>query len=110
LAIGEVECDPVGREVDTGGDAAIDGEVLVVVVFVGLGFEVIEDRVEGVGGGKGIVLGEEAIEEPVAIGAGADGEDVVAAGGEAKADEGLSVGGGKGEPLLGDGEQGCEGR
>jgi hypothetical protein len=60
----------------TASDAMPDGEALVLVFVVGLGFEVIEERVEGAGAREGIVLGVEFMEEPLAVGAGADGEDV----------------------------------
>ena len=50
VGIGEVEEDLVGEEAGAAGvDAAEDGKALVVVVLAGLGFEVIEDGVEGVG-------------------------------------------------------------
>jgi hypothetical protein len=56
---------------------------------VGLGFQVIEERVEG---------------------AGADGEDVETfGGGGIEANEGLAVGGGERNAALGDGDEGSEG-
>ena len=80
----------------------------VVVVLVGLGFEEVEEGVEGVGGGDGFVLVEEAVEEPIAEGGGAYGEDVEAAGGwDGEANEGLAVGGG-GDARAGDMEDGWQ--
>jgi hypothetical protein len=78
LGIGEVEEDLGGRDAVgiTASDAMPDGEALVLVFVVGLGFEVIEDRVESAGAREGVVLGVELMEEPLAVGAGADGEDV----------------------------------
>jgi hypothetical protein len=67
--------------------------VLVLAAVVGLGFEVIEDGEEGAGGREGVVLGVELMEEPLAVGAGADGEDVETSGrGGIEANEGLAVG------------------
>ena len=81
FGIGEVEEDLGGQEAAaTGSDATPDGEALVLAVVVGLGFQVIEDGVEGAGGGQGVVQVEEFVEEPLAVGGGADGEDVEAAG------------------------------
>jgi hypothetical protein len=70
---------------------------------------VIEDGVEGVGGGEGIVLAVELIEEPIAVGAGADGEDVESAGEGGQANERLAVAGGESDALPGNGEEGLEG-
>jgi hypothetical protein len=111
LGIGEVEED-LRRDdaATTASNAAPDGEVLVLGVVVGLGFEVIEDGVEGTGGGEGVVLDVELMEEPLAIGAGADGEDVESSGGEGmEANEGLAVGGGEGKAAAGDVDEGSEG-
>ena len=110
FGVGEVEEDLFGEESGTAGaDAAEDGKAGVVAVLVGLGLEVIEDGVEGVGGGEGVVLAVELIEEPIAVGAGADGEDVESAGESGKANEGLAVAGGEGDALAGDGEERFEG-
>jgi hypothetical protein len=88
----------------TASDAMPDGEALVLVFVVGLGFEVIEDGVEGAGAREGVVLGVEFMEEPLAVGAGADGEDVeTVEGGGMEANEGLAVGGGEGKASAGDG-------
>ena len=81
FGIGEVEEDLGGQEAAaTGSDATPDGEALVLAVVVGLRFQVIEDGVEGAGGWQRVVKGEEFMEEPVAVGGGADGEDVEATG------------------------------
>lgn len=77
LGIGEVEEDLGGDgAVAAASDATEDGEALVLFALAGLGFEEIEDGMEGAGGGDGGVLGVEPMEEPLAVGAGADGEDV----------------------------------
>jgi hypothetical protein len=79
--IGEVDEDVGGDEAaTTASDATPDGEALVALVVVGLGFEVIEDGVEGTGGWQGVELSVELMKEPLAVGAGADGEDVEALG------------------------------
>jgi hypothetical protein len=131
FGIGEVEEDLGGQEagargrgpgagngVSLGGQAAAtaasdtapDGEALVLEVVVGLGFQVIEERVEGAGGWQCFELGEEFMEEPLAVGAGADGEDVETfGGGGIEANEGLAVGGGEGNAAVGDGDEGSEG-
>ena len=77
--IGEVEENLGRQEAATAvSDATPNGEALVGAAgVVGLGFQVIEDSVEGAGARQGVVLGEEFMEEPLAIGLGADGEDVV---------------------------------
>src|ERR1035441_6639930 len=106
LGIGEVEEDLIGKEGGAAGaDAAEDGKALVDAVLVGLGVEVIEDGVEGVRGGDGIELIEESEEEPIAVFGGPDGEDEEATGGSVEAHEGLPVGGGEGDALLGDGDE-----
>jgi hypothetical protein len=64
----------------TASDATPDGGALVGVVVVGCGFRAIEDGVEGAGGRLRAVLGEEFMEEPLAVSTGADGEDVETAG------------------------------
>ena len=110
LGVGEVEEDLFGEESGAAGaDTAEDGETRVVAVLAGLGLEVIEDGVEGVGGGKSVVLAVELIEEPIAVGAGADGEDVESAAGDSEANEGLTVAGGERDALPGDGEKRFEG-
>jgi len=108
FGVGEVEEDLVGHPAaTTASDATPDGKVLVLVVVVGLGFEVIEDSVESAGGREGVVLGEEFMEEPLAVGAGADGEDVESSGGGGmEANKGLAVGGREGSAALGDGDEG----
>jgi hypothetical protein len=104
FGIGEVEEDLVGQDAGTAtSDATPDGEVLALVVVVGLGFEMIEDGVEGAGGRERVVLGVKLMEEPLAVGAGADGEDVETLGrGGIEANEGLAVGGGEGKSAAGD--------
>jgi len=88
----------------TASDATPDGEALVLVFVVGLGFEVIEDRVESAGARERIVLGVEFMEEPFPVGAGADGEGVeTLERGGMEANEGLAVGGGEGKASAGDG-------
>ena len=88
----------------TASDAMPDGEALVLVFVVGLGFEVIEDGVEGAGARERVVLGVEFMEEPLAVGAGADGEGVeTLERGGMEANEGLAVGGGEGKASAGDG-------
>jgi hypothetical protein len=106
LGIGEVEEDLGGHDAGgiTASDAMPDGEALVLVFVVGLGFEVVEESVEGAGAREGVVLGVEFMEEPLAVGAGADGEDVeTVEGGGMEANEGLAVGGGEGKASAGDG-------
>jgi hypothetical protein len=58
--------------VTTASGATPDGEAVACVVVVGLGFRVIEDSA---GGRQRAVLGEEFMEDPLAAGTGADGED-----------------------------------
>ena len=68
-----------GQEAATAtSDATPNGEAVSWVVVVGLGFRAIEDSVEGAGGWQRAVLGEEFMEERLAAGTGADGEDVEA--------------------------------
>jgi hypothetical protein len=107
IRIGEVEEDLVGDGAGSAGtDATPNGEALVVVTLAGLGFQVIEDGVEGVGCGDGIVFRKELVEEPVAIRAGANGEDEESAGGWGiEAYEGLAIGGGEGDAAAGDPEE-----
>jgi hypothetical protein len=58
-------------------------------------------------GRQRVVLGEEFMGEPLAVGTGGD---VEACGGRGiKADGGLAVGGGDGNAALGDGDEGSEG-
>jgi hypothetical protein len=111
FGIGEVEEDAIGHTAATAAsDATPDGEALVLVVMIGLGFQVIENSVESAGGRKRIVLGEEFVEEPLAVGAGADGEDEeTGGGGGIEANEGLSVGGGERGAAASDGDEGSEG-
>ena len=103
LGIAEIEQDLLGGKADT-GNAAKDGEALIAVV--GLGFEVIEDRVEGTGIGQGFVAPVVLVEEPVPKRDGADGEDKGALERRSlEADEGASVAGRKGVALAGDGDE-----
>lgn len=107
FGIGEVEEDLAGDGIGAAGaDAPPDGEALVFTGGVGLGFEVIEERLEGGRGGDGIALREELREEPVAKGRRADGEDEKAAGGGfVETDEGLAVTGGERDATAGDAEE-----
>ena len=101
---GEVEED-FARDVagTAGADAVPDGEAPVILGLLGLGFEVVEDGVEGLGGGDGIELFEALVEEPVTEGGGADGEYEETVGGRfGEADEDLTVGGREGEAAAGD--------
>jgi hypothetical protein len=75
VGIGEIEEDLAREGAAAGADATPDGEGLAIGGEFGLSFEVMEDGVKGVGGGEGIVFGEELEEEPVAEGGGADGKD-----------------------------------
>jgi hypothetical protein len=110
VGVGEVEEDFFGRGGGAAGvDAVGDGDVAVVGIAGGLGVEVMEDGAEGVGGGDGFVGGEGLVEEPLAEGAGADGEGAKAAeglGGDPH--EGASADGGEGGAALGDAEEGVE--
>ena len=105
--IGEIEEDLAGDGVSAAGaDAPPDVKALVVSDIVGLGFEVIEDGLEGLGGGDGIALAEELAEEPVAIGGRADGEDKNSGGsGFVETDESLAVTGRERDAALGDAEK-----
>jgi len=86
--------------------AAPHGEALVVAGLVGLGFEVIQDGVEGVRGGDGIMFGEKLTKEPVAKGGRAGREDVeTAGGGFVQADEGLAVTGREGDAAAGNAKE-----
>jgi hypothetical protein len=87
-------------------DTMPDGEALVILGLLGLGFEVAEDSVEGLGGGDGIKVIEALVEEPVTEGGGADREGGEAVGGRfGEADEDLTVGGCEGDAAAGDGEE-----
>jgi hypothetical protein len=104
IGIGEVEEDVAGT---FGSDAAVDVVAHARLAPVSLGFQVIEKGVEVAGGGQGIVLDEEFVEEPVAKGARADGEDVEASGRRVgEANECLAVSGGEWQAALDDGEVG----
>ena len=76
----------------------------------GLGFEVVEDGAKGAVGGDGFVLGEGLVEEPLAEGAGANGQGAIA--GELGGDghEGASVDGGEGDAATGNGQEGLKAR
>src|ERR1017187_3706244 len=64
FGVGEVEEDFFGRGGGAAGvDADGDGDVAAVGIAGGLGFEVTEDGVEGVGGGDGVKLREGLFEE-----------------------------------------------
>ena len=71
----------------------------------------MDKGVEGMGGGACVVVAEEGGEEPLAIFAGAEGEDVAAIGpGGTEPGEGLTGDVGEmGEGPLGDGDQRGEG-
>jgi len=100
IGIAEVEEDLGGDEGGTAvSDAAGHGEALVIL-HAGLGFEEIEDGVEGVGGGDGVELGIDPVEEPISKRGGADGED--AAGRDGDLNEDLAVAGGEGGALPDD--------
>jgi hypothetical protein len=112
FVVGEVEEDFFGRgEGAAGVDAIRDADVAAVGIAGGLGFEVTEDGVEGVGGGDGVKLREGLIEEALAEGAGSDGEGEIAArelGGNG--DEGAPAEGSEWGAALGDAEEGVEAR
>src|ERR1035437_507275 len=109
FGVGEVEEDFFGRgEGAAGVDAVGDADVAALGIAGGLGFEVMEDGVEGVGGGDGVVEGEALVEEELTEGAGADGEGEMAAGLGGNGDEGASADGSEGGAALGDGEEGVE--
>jgi len=100
--IAEIELDALEGKADA-GNTAKDEELLLSVVVGGLGFEVIEDGVEGAGIGQGLVATEVLVKEPVAKGGGADGEDKgTAEGGSREADAGASVAGHKGVAFASD--------
>src|ERR1039457_1979714 len=70
--VGEVEEDFVGGGGKTAAvDAVGDAEIAALGIAGGLGFEVMENGVEGVGGGDGVVEGEALVENPLTEGAGA---------------------------------------
>ena len=74
VGIGEIEEDFVGDGAKAAGiDAVRDADVAGEGIASGLGVEVMEDGVEGVGGGDGVELGVAEVEEPLAKGAGATG-------------------------------------
>ena len=107
--VGEVEEDFMGSGGCAAGvDAAGDADVAVLGIAGGLGVEVVEDGVEGVGGGDGFELVEGLVEEPLAEGAGADGEGAKAGGWGGDGDEGATVDAGEGDAAAGDGEEGLE--
>jgi hypothetical protein len=112
FGVGEVDEDFFGSGGDAAGvDAVGDADFAAVRLAGGLGFEVMEDGAEGLGGGDGVELGEALGEEALAEGAGADGEGVIAAvglGGDLY--ECASVDAGEGGAALGDAEEALEGR
>jgi hypothetical protein len=73
-----------------------------------MGFELVKDGAEGVGGGDGFVLGEGLVEEPKSEGVRSDGEGAIAGGLGGDGDEGASADGGEGGAALGDAEEGLE--
>jgi hypothetical protein len=105
--IGKVEEDLAGDGIGAAGtDATPDGEALVVAGVVRLSFEVIEDGLEGVGGGDEIEFGEALVEEPMAIGGRAEREDIESAGeGFGETDESLAVTGRERDAAPGDPEE-----
>jgi hypothetical protein len=107
VGIGEIEENFAGDGIRAASTHATPhGEALVVTGLVGLGFEVIEDRVEGVRSGDGVIFGEKPGEEPVAKGRRADRKDVEPAGGWfVQADEGLAVTGREEDAAAGDAEK-----
>jgi len=112
LGVGEVEEDLAGGGAGPAdADTAEYGAALVGGVLAGQGFEEIEDGLEGMGGGDEVVFGVDAIEEPIAPGWGAEGEDGSApGGGGGKADEDLAVAGGEGLASSGDVGEAGDGR
>src|ERR1019366_8298512 len=109
FGVGEGEEDFFG----SGGDAAAvdavgDADMAALGIAGGLGFEVMEDGAEGVGGGDGVVEGEALVEDPLTEGAGANGKGEMAAGLGGNGDEGASAEGSEGGAALGDGEEGVE--
>src|ERR1035437_3821748 len=110
FGVGEVEEDFFGRgEGAAGVDAVGDADIAVLGIAGGLRFQVMENGVEGVGGGDGVTLREALIEEALAEGAGTDGEGEIAArelGGNG--DEGASAEGSEGGAAFGDAEEGVE--
>ena len=73
--VGEVDAEAVAAVFEeAGGDAAGDGEAGVFGFVEGAAFQVVEDGVEGLGGGDGIVLAPVLAEEPVSEGGGAEGD------------------------------------
>jgi len=111
IRVGEIEEDVGGDGTAEGSDTTPDVEApIVLVVVVGLGFEVIEEGVESAGSGREVVSGVEFVEEPVAKGGGANGQDAEAAGGgDGEAEEGLAVGGGEDGARFGGGDKPVEG-
>jgi hypothetical protein len=110
VGVGEIEEDLFGSVSEAARiDAIGDADVGVVRIAGGMGFEVVKDGAEGVGGGDGFVLGEELVEEPKAEGVGTDGEGAIAGGLGGDGDEGASAGGVEGGAALGDAEEGVEG-
>ena len=107
--VGEVEEDPFRSGGGAAGiDAAGNTDVAAMGISGGLGLEVMDDGGEGRAGGDGVVLGEGLVEEPLAKGAGADGEGAIAGGLAADGDEGASAHGSKGDAALGNAEEGVE--
>ena len=108
VGVGEIEEDFLDGGVAAGIDAEGDADLAAVGIADGLGFEVMEDGGEGVGGGDGVEFGVGLIVEPLAEGAGADGEGLIAEGLGADGDEGASSEGGEGLAAAGDVEESVE--
>src|ERR1017187_3132188 len=109
FGVGEVEEDFFGRgEGAAAVDAVGDADIAVLGIAGGLRFQVMEDGVEGVGGGDGVVEGEALVEDPLTEGAGANGEGEMAAGLGGHGDEGASAEGSEGGAAFGDAEEGVE--
>ena len=109
VGIGEVEEDCFGDgEGAAGIDAVGDADVAGGGIAGGLGVEVMEDGVEGVAGGEGVGFGVAEVEEPLAEGAGEDGDGVKAEGVGGNGDEGASGGGEEGAGASGEAEESVE--
>ena len=110
VRVGEVEEDYFGDgAVAAGIDAEGDADVAVLGIAGGPGFEVVEDSGEGLGGGDGVAGGVAAVKEPLAEGAGADGEGDMAGELGGEGDKGASADGGESVSGLSDAEEGLKG-
>ena len=109
VGVGEVEEDLFGSGGGAAGiDAVGDANAAGVGIAGGLGVEVTEDGAEGLGGGNGFVVGEALVEEPLAKGAGADGEGVIAGEQGGNGHEGASADGSEGDAAIGNAEESVE--